>query len=103
METLPVKGYTPQTPERVGLVNQNKVTEEQLLRQLDAMGGSPAFDKRWLAIARTHFEEGFMALNRSIFQPQRFALDGDQPALPLGEGLSSVAAKGEVTLAAEGS
>jgi hypothetical protein len=28
-------------------------------------------DQRWLAIAQTHIEQGFMALNRSIFQPGR--------------------------------
>lgn len=26
-------------------------------------------DKRWVSIARTHFQQGFMALNRAVFQP----------------------------------
>lgn len=32
-------------------------------------------DKRWLAISRTQLEQAFMALNRSIFKPQR--LEGE--------------------------
>jgi hypothetical protein len=35
-------------------------------------------DKRWLLVARTQLEQGFMALNRAIFQPQRIALPGDE-------------------------
>lgn len=75
---LPVAGYKPQSPEAVALVNHNKHREESLLRLLDGLfneqdpnGESISVDKRWLSIAKTHFEEGFMALNRSIFQPQR--------------------------------
>ena len=37
-------------------------------------------DQRWLAIARTNIEQGFMALNRAIFRPERVELDGnDKP------------------------
>jgi len=35
------------------------------------------FDQRWLAIARTHVEQGFMAFNRAVFRPQRISLPGD--------------------------
>lgn len=35
------------------------------------------YDQRWIAIARTHFQEGFMALNRAVFQPQRIELPED--------------------------
>lgn len=34
-------------------------------------------DPRWLAVAKTHFEQGFMALNRAVFQPQRISLPED--------------------------
>jgi hypothetical protein len=74
---LPVAGYQPQSDVKVGLVNENKRLEEAVLRLLDeyAGGGLGDVDKRWLAIGRTHIEQGFMAINRSIFQPQR--LTGD--------------------------
>lgn len=74
---LPVAGYKPQSDQAVDLVNSNKRTEESLLRLLDMLRDNGTCDGRWLAIARSHFEEGFMALNRSIFKPGRIALPGD--------------------------
>lgn len=88
---MTVKGYTEQSPDKVALVNRFKEIEERVLREIDALGlpkeprnfpdGNagmvPVYDQRWLAIARTHFQEGFMALNRSVFQPQRIKLPED--------------------------
>lgn len=89
---LPVKGYQAQSGEKVALVNHNKEMEERLLRIIDSLMTGPLSisiapvsvnhaeaDKRWLAIAKTHFEIGFMALNRSIFQPARIPLPEDEP------------------------
>lgn len=78
---LPVHGYRPQSSERIALVNANKRDEERILRQIDQMMAG-SFDKRWLAIARTHIEQGYMALNRAVFQPERARLDDqlDPPA-----------------------
>jgi hypothetical protein len=76
-EGLPVQGYRPQGDDAVKAVNANKVREEQLLRILDACQGDSAIDQRWLAVARTHFEQGFMALNRAVFRPARIALPED--------------------------
>jgi len=75
---LPVAGYRPQNDDAVTLVNSNKQAEERLLRLMDTLAkdmlpGVDA-DKRWLAIARTQIEQGFMALNRSIFKPGRVEL-----------------------------
>lgn len=78
---LPVSGYTPQPDDKVALVNHFKSVEEQLLRDMDVMADSSVpgrFDLRWLAVARTQMEQAFMALNRSVFQPTRIALPGDQ-------------------------
>ena len=77
-EPLPVAGYTKQPDTNVGIVNENKQIEERLLRRIDAFASAGAtFDGRWLAIAKTHFEEGFMALNRSVFKPTRVDLPED--------------------------
>lgn len=93
-EPLPVSGYTAQSAEKVALVNSFKEIEERLLRELDALSlertsiakkwGAidkqtpyPTYDLRWIAVARTHFQEGFMALNRAVFQPQRIRLPED--------------------------
>jgi len=58
-------------------VNQNKILEETILRRLDELAALSTPDKRWLAIGRTHIEQAFMAINRSIFQPQRVKLPDD--------------------------
>jgi hypothetical protein len=82
---LPVAGYRQQPQAAVDLVNENKKTEERILRLIDDLQNGTirsgdsieAFqaDGRWLAIARTDLEKGFMALNRAIFQPTR--IEGD--------------------------
>lgn len=79
---LPVHGYQPQSDAKVALVNEFKQDEERLLRKLDGVydtteAGMPTYDRRWVAVARTHFQEGFMALNRAVFQPQRISLPED--------------------------
>lgn len=71
---LPVEGYRPQTDTAVELVNTNKKMEEAVLLVLDKLAADPDVDKRWLAIGRTHIEQGFMAINRSIFKPARVKL-----------------------------
>lgn len=77
---LPVHGYKAQDQGAVQMVNINKEAEEAILRLMDEYAGHPDVDKRWLAIARTNIEQGFMALNRSIFKPGRIALPGDEVA-----------------------
>lgn len=81
---LPVAGYQPQSPMAVELVNANKQAEEEILRSLDWLAKQPdgTVDKRWLAIGRTQIEQGFMAINRAIFQPGRVRLPADEAGHP---------------------
>lgn len=98
---LPVHGYTAQPDAKVALVNEFKQDEERLLRKLDTFATTrnipvsaedmrnntismptvsswaTEIDQRWLAIARTKFEEAYMALNRAVFQPKRVQLPED--------------------------
>lgn len=71
---LPVAGYKPQNEEAVKLVNENKYAEEAVLQILDELAARDDVDKRWLAIGRTQIEQGFMAVNRAVFQPERAKL-----------------------------
>ena len=73
-EGLPVSGYRPQSTEAVALVNKSKMIKESVLRFLDQLAGEPSIDGRWFSIGRTHIEQGFMAVNRAVFQPQRVDL-----------------------------
>lgn len=108
---LPVHGYQPQSDAKVALVNGFKQDEERLLRKLDGLqqekiktgkmlgDGFPEkvliADQRWLAIARTGFEQAFMALNRAVFQPQRIKLpedDGNPPGRQTSPEVAALAA-----------
>jgi hypothetical protein len=99
---LPVAGYAPtQSAAAVAAVNLNKELEELVLRRLDemvtmevdkdALGLPVSVDKRWLAIARTHIEQGFMAMNRAIFQPGRVEgpLEKTQDYVMIGPGMGA--------------
>lgn len=66
-----MEGYRSQPQANVDAVNANKKLEETILRALDVLTKEDAIDKRWLAVGRTHIEEGFMAINRAIFKPTR--------------------------------
>ena len=75
---LPVSGYRPQSDAAVAVVNTMKQFEERILRLLDVMAMEAEIDKRWLAIGRTAIEQGFMAVNRSVFRPDRVSLPEDE-------------------------
>ena len=73
-----VLGYTPHHADTVGVVNRNKQFEEHLLRLCDEFRSrEDRYDARWVSVAVTHFEQGFMALNRAVFKPQRIRLPED--------------------------
>jgi hypothetical protein len=65
-----IKGYRDLSQAEIDLINAVKLREETtgaLWREIMAL---PDVDKRWASIARTHFEEGFSALVRSIARPE---------------------------------
>jgi hypothetical protein len=69
-----VIGYRPQPQYKVDLVNTNKEIEGRIMNVIaslaEAAGIKPdEIDARMLAIAKTNIEQGFMWLNRAIFQP----------------------------------
>ena len=78
-EGLPVKGYKSQSDAAVTAVNEHKIEEERLLRRIELLFADETLgaDKRWLAIAKTLIEQGFMALNRAVFKPGRVELPED--------------------------
>ncbi|OKP27621.1 Acb2/Tad1 domain-containing protein [Serratia fonticola] len=39
---------------------------------LDGLAENPDIDPRWLAIARTHLQQGFMAAKRAVAKPTAF-------------------------------
>lgn len=76
MEHSEIKGFTDQSVENKVRVNENKVLEEKVLRQLDILlNGGVKYDQRCIALGRTKIQEAFMWINRGIFQPTR--IDGE--------------------------
>lgn len=67
----PVSGYLPLTEDKIATVNVNKELEELVLRRIDEMRADASYDQRFVSIAATHFQEGFMAANRAVFKPGR--------------------------------
>ena len=80
---LPVSGYRPQSQAALDTVNAAKEMEEHVLRLLDEFAEDATLepDRRWLALGRSHIEQGFMAVNRSVFKPQRVAIAEEDDAI----------------------
>ncbi len=67
-----IKGYRDLSEDEIALMNQAKGNAENIGKLCDVLNDLPSIDKRWLAIARTDLQKGFMALVRSIAQPTTF-------------------------------
>lgn len=77
-----ISGYRDLSQAEIDLMNEVKAAEEKLgelwrkVGGIEVQGGrasSGHCDPRWHAVAKTHFEEGFSALVRSIARPvERF-------------------------------
>lgn len=80
-----IKGYRDLTQEEIDLMNQVKLHAEVCGAMIDRMDKMPnpmldhpqglppvMIDKRWLSIARTQLQQGYMALVRSITRPTSF-------------------------------
>lgn len=64
-----VQGYKTQPQENVDLVNEIKAMETEVAILWKKVRAHQGIDRRMHALARTHFEDGFMWLVRSVFQP----------------------------------
>lgn len=64
-----IKGYRDLSQEEIDLMNKIKEFEKAMGFAYSILVNSPYTDKRWLNIGRTHLEQGFMAVVRSIAQP----------------------------------
>lgn len=67
-----IKGYRDLSQEEIDLMNEVKEMSArvgELVKKLDA---NETLDKRWVAIARTDLQKGFMSAVRSIAQPESF-------------------------------
>jgi hypothetical protein len=64
-----IQGYKVLTEAQIQYMNKLKTLERDLLLELKGLSLLTQMDKRWTSVARTHIEQGFMAANRAIAQP----------------------------------
>ena len=67
-----IKGYRDLSAKEIALMNDAKSKAEDIKKLIDVLGGTEGIDKRWLAIAATDLQKGFMSLVRSIARPTTF-------------------------------
>ena len=67
---LPVDGYKPtQSDEKINAVNALKHAERQYAEVWKIVNRIEGVDKRWMAVAKTHIQEGTTAACKAVFQP----------------------------------
>lgn len=73
-----IKGYRDLSQAEIDLMNEGKALAEQVgafVEKLRASGDphtGAGIDQRWVSIAQTQLQQGFMALIRSVAQPTTF-------------------------------
>lgn len=67
-----IVGYRDLSQDEINLMNMVKGLAAKAGVELEIVNNAPEVDKRWVSIARTHLQQGFMALTRAIAKPTTF-------------------------------
>lgn len=67
-----ITGYRDLSQDEIDVMNAIKKTGEALRGFLDEVAAFGDTDPRWVAIARTDFQTGLMALTRAVAKPESF-------------------------------
>ena len=67
-----IKGYRDLTETEIGAMNDCKLVAVQVGILCDKVAGMAGVDQRWVSIAKTDLQKGFMALIRGIARPETF-------------------------------
>lgn len=67
-----ITGYRQLSPNEAEVINEIKALAEKTGVMVESLKGSQLADQRWVAIAGTDLQKGFMALVRAIAQPTSF-------------------------------
>jgi hypothetical protein len=67
-----IKGYRDLSQAEIQTMNDCKAMAENVGNVISELEKIESIDKRWLAIAKTDLQKGFMSLIRSIAQPTTF-------------------------------
>jgi len=67
-----IKGYRELSEDEIAQMNTVKELGVLIEGVVESLNAHPDTDKRWVAIAQTHLQQGGMALTRSIAKPEFF-------------------------------
>ena len=67
-----ITGYRQLDESEILVINATKLLATTIGDYLEVLSKDPAVDQRWLSIAKTDLQKGFMALTRSIAKPTSF-------------------------------
>jgi hypothetical protein len=70
--TQPIRGYRNLSDGEIQDINSIKAMGEQLGFLIERLQELNTVDQRWVAIGKTHLQEGMMALTRAIAKPESF-------------------------------
>ena len=65
-------GYRELSAKELEAINEVKEMAQRVGVLVEAMALNGGYDTRWVAVARTQLQQGFMALTRSVAQPTTF-------------------------------
>lgn len=65
-----IAGYRALNVDEIDAMNQLKTLESTVLAKIEQLATSPFNDQRWLNIAKTHIQQGFMAAVRGVARPE---------------------------------
>jgi len=69
---LHIKGYRELSEAEINSINQVKRIAEAVDKSIRKLSLNPEIDPRWLTIAKTNLQKGFMSLTRAIAKPSTF-------------------------------
>ena len=67
-----IKGYRDLSAVEINAMNDCKLVAIEVGIMCDKVEGMDDVDKRWVAIAKTDLQKGFMSLIRAIARPETF-------------------------------
>jgi len=67
-----ITGYRDLSQAEIDGMNESKQLAQQVGQFIEKLQAIPSIDKRWLSIATTDLQKGFMSLVRAIAQPTTF-------------------------------
>ncbi len=67
-----IKGYRDLSQAEIDLMNNIKAKAAEIGELIEEMKNNSTLDQRWVAIAKTDLQTGFMAAVRAVAQPTTF-------------------------------